>query len=206
MKGLLYKEFRMFAFQIKTWAAVLVFLMVCCLITDQTGPFIGGMCGFVVISSLAPFTEEKRQGSDAYTAALPVSRREIVKARYSFLLLLDLAAAAVFGFCGVTAGWFVGENRSETVAGLAAVMIISLILQLLLLPVVYWLGEMKARIVFLAFVMAAVFLATALLSGSRMPVTEGAVMTGLIIGLIFAAVLLIPSYFLSAAAMERKDF
>lgn len=142
MKGLLYKEFRMFAFQIKTWAAVLVFLMVCCLITDQTGPFIGGMCGFVVISSLAPFTEEKRQGSDAYTAALPVSRREIV----------------------------------------------------------------KARIVFLAFVMAAVFLATALLSGSRMPVTEGAVMTGLIIGLIFAAVLLIPSYFLSAAAMERKDF
>lgn len=206
MKGLLYKEFRMFAFQVKTWAAVLAFLMVFCLIAGQTGPFVGGMCGFVVISSLAPFTEEKKRGSDAYTAALPVSRREIVKARYSFLLLLDLTAAAVFGLCGMAAGWFLGESMAETVMGLAAVMIISLILQLILLPAVYWLGEMKARIVFLAFVLASVFLITALSFGSWIPVTEETVMTGLVAGLFFAAALLVPSYLLSAAAMERKDF
>lgn len=206
MKGLLYKEFRMFAFQIRAWAAVLAFLMVFCIIAGQTGPFIGGMCGFVVISSLAPFTEEKKSGSDAYTAALPVSRREIVKARYAFLLLLDLAAAAVFGLCGMTAGWFLGEGRSEILIELAAVMLISLILQLLLLPAVYWLGEMKARIALLAFVMAAAFLMTALSAGSGILVTETVVMTGLPIGLILAAALLAPSYLLSAAAMERKDF
>ena len=97
MKGLLYKEFKMFECQIKTWAAVLVFLLACAVFAGETGPFIGGMCGFMVISSLSPFTEERRSGSDAYTAALPVSRREIVKARYGFLLLLDTAAAAVFG-------------------------------------------------------------------------------------------------------------
>ncbi len=75
MKGLLYKEFKMFECQIKTWAAVLVFLLACAVFAGETGPFIGGMCGFMVISSLSPFTEERRSGSDAYTAALPVSRR-----------------------------------------------------------------------------------------------------------------------------------
>ena len=128
-----------------------------------------------------------------------------------------IAAGAALGSMGAclletgsayltTAGWFLGESMAETVMGLAAVMIISLILQLILLPAVYWLGEMKARIVFLAFVLASVFLITALSSGSRIPVTEETVMTGLVAGLFFAAALLVPSYLLSAAAMERKDF
>ena len=54
MKGLLYKEFKMFECQIKTWAAVLVFLLACAVFAGETGPFIGGMCGFMVISSLSP--------------------------------------------------------------------------------------------------------------------------------------------------------
>ena len=110
MKGLLYKEFKMFECQVKTWAAVLVFLLACAVFAGETGPFIGGMCGFMVISSLSPFTEERRSGSDAYTAALPVSRREIVKARYGFLLLLDTAAAAVFGSCAMAAVMVSGKE------------------------------------------------------------------------------------------------
>ena len=94
----------------------------------------------MVISSLSPFTEERRSGSDAYTAALPVSRREIVKARYGFLLLLDTAAAAVFGSCAMAAGWFLGKSWAETAMEVLAVLGISLILQLFLLPAVYWLG------------------------------------------------------------------
>ena len=53
MKGLLYKEFKMFECQVKTWAAVLVFLLACAVFAGETGPFIGGMCGFMVISSLS---------------------------------------------------------------------------------------------------------------------------------------------------------
>lgn len=39
MKGLLYKEFKMFECQVKTWAAVLVFLLACAVFAGETGPF-----------------------------------------------------------------------------------------------------------------------------------------------------------------------
>lgn len=205
MKGLLYKEFKMFECQIKTWAAVLVFLSACAVIAGQTGPFIGGMCGFVVISSLSPFTEERRSGSDAYTAALPVSRREIVKARYGFLLLLDVTAAAIFGGCAMAAGWLFGQSWMETAMEVLAVLGISLILQLFLLPAVYWLGEMMARAALLIFVMAAVFLALGVPAGG-LAATEETIKRGILCALLLSAVLLAPSYLLSASAMEKKEF
>ena len=201
MKGLLYKEFKMFECQVKTWAAVLVFLLACAVFAGETGPFIGGMCGFMVISSLSPFTEERRSGSEA----LPVSRREIVKARYGFLLLLDTAAAAVFGSCAMAAGWFLGKNWEETAMEVLAVLGISLILQLFLLPAVYWLGEMKARAALLIFVMGAVFLTLGLSAGG-LAATEEAIKRSILSALLLSAVLLAPSYLLSASAMEKKEF
>ena len=202
MKGLLYKEFKMFECQVKTWAAVLVFLLACAVFAGETGPFIGGMCGFMVISSLSPFTEERRSGSDAYTAALPVSRREIVKARYGFLLLLDIAAAAVFGSCAMAADSPLSEKQmpaQQTVLG------ISLKLQMFLLPAVYWLGEMKARAALLIFVMGAVFLTLGLSAGG-LAATEEAIKRSILSALLLSAVLLAPSYLLSASAMEKKEF
>ena len=205
MKGLLYKEFKMFECQVKTWAAVLVFLLACAVFAGETGSFIGGMCGFMVISSLSPFTEERRSGSDAYTAALPVSRREIVKARYGFLLLLDTAAAAVFGSCAMAAGWFLGKSWAETAMEVLAVLGISLILQLFLLPAVYWLGEMKARAALLIFAMGAVFLTLGLSAGG-LAATEEAIKRSILSALLLSSVLLAPSYLLSASAMEKKEF
>lgn len=125
MKGLLYKEFKMFECQIKTWAAVLVFLSACAVIAGQTGPFIGGMCGFVVISSLSPFTEERRSGSDAYTVALPVSRREIVKARAALLIFVMVA---VFLTLGVPAGGLAATEEAIQRGILSALLVPSYLL------------------------------------------------------------------------------
>lgn len=205
MKGLLYKEFKMFQCQIKTWTAVLVFLLACAVLSGQTGPFIGGMCGFMIISSLSPFTEERRSGSDAYTAALPVSRREIVRARYGFLLLLDVTAAAIFGSCAMAAGWFLRQSLTETAMEVLAVLDISLILQLFLLPAVYWLGEMKARAALLIFVMGTMFLTLGLSAGG-LAATEETIKRGILFTLLLSAVLFAPSYLLSVSAMEKKEF
>ena len=202
MKGLLYKEFKMFECQVKTWAAVLVFLLACAVFAGETGSFIGGMCGFMVISSLSPFTEERRSGSDAYTAALPVSRREIVKARYGFLLLLDTAAAAVFGSCAMAAGWFLGKSWAETAMEVLAVLGISLILQLFLLPAVYWLGEMKARAALLIFVMGAVFLTLGLSAGG-LAATEEAIKRGILSALPFC---LPPPIFCLRQPWRKRSF
>ena len=81
----------------------------------------------------------------------------------------------------------------------------SLILQLFLLPAVYWLGEMKARAALLIFVMGAVFLTLGLSAGG-LAATEEAIKRGILSALLLSAVLLAPSYLLSVSAMEKKEF
>ena len=160
----------------------------------------------MVISSLSPFTEERRSGSDAYTAALPVSRREIVKARYGFLLLLDTAAAAVFGSCAMAAGWFLGKSWAETAMEVLAVLGISLILQLFLLAGCVLAGGDEEQSRPSDFCNGrSVFDSGAV--GRRSGGDGGGHQRGYFV--CFASLgrsLLPPSYLLSVSAMEKKEF
>ena len=113
------------------------------------------LVGFLsVMVSMLPFTcfnVDHAAKWDAYGLALPVSRNKIVGARYLSLLLL-LALSAVISLA-VGAGMLVsGREEDVSVTLLTALVCLGLgtFINAPMLPLIYWFGAERARIVFFA--------------------------------------------------------
>lgn len=178
MKGLLYKEYCIFTAQIKTWLALLLFFIVFSLFTRDIGPLLGGLCASVMIHTFMPFTVERMSRSDRYTGTFPVMRKEIAAARYVCLLSWD--AAAVFD--------------------------VALLMQVILLPAIYGLGENRARFAMVAAAAVIAFGGTYAVSRGYLSLTESGVLKITAFCFILSVAAVFPSYLLSAAILEKKDF
>lgn len=201
MKGLLYKEYCLTAFQAKTWLFLLLFFIIFCVCTGDTGPFTAGICAAAIANTFSVFSIEKRSKSDRGSAVYPVTRREIVAARYISLLCFDLCGALL---CGASA-LALGESIPETAASLMAVLAVSILMQVFLLPAIYRFGEAKARIFLIALVAAAMFVFVRVLAVPFSGLTEEETWKFLALGLILSAALIYPSWLLSARSMEKRD-
>lgn len=206
MKGLLYKDYCIFRTQIRMCLLVFGFMVLSTLFTGEAGAALGIVCAFIIINTFLPFTAERICGSDSYTFSLPVARKEIAAARYVYILLLDLTAALAGAAVILGLGCLVfGENIMEETVALAAVLEISLLLQSILLPTVYRLGEGKARFIMLILVVAAVFLVNGAVTSGKMRLTQRDVIVIIAAGVLLTVVAFALSYFLSAAILEKKD-
>lgn len=200
MKGLLYKEYCLAAFQAKTWLFLLLFFIIFCVCTGDTGPFTAGICAAAIANTFSVFSIEKRSKSDRGSAVYPVTRREIVAARYISLLCFDLCGASALAL-----GALLGESIPETAASLLAVLAVSILMQVFLLPAIYRFGEARARIFLIALVAAAMFFFVRVLAAPFSGLTEEETWKFLALGLILSAVLIYPSWLLSARSMEKRD-
>lgn len=205
MKGLLYKEYCLTAFQAKTWLFLLLFFIIFCVCTGDTGPFTAGICAAAIANTFSVFSIEKRSKSDRGSAVYPVTRREIVAARYISLLCFDLCGAFLCGASALALGALLGESIPETAASLLAVLAVSILMQVFLLPAIYRFGEARARIFLIALVAAAMFVFVRVLAAPFSGLTEEETWKLLALGLILSAALIYPSWLLSARSMEKRD-
>ena len=114
------------------------------------------LLGFLsVMVSMLPFTcfnVDHAAKWDAYGLALPVSRNKIVGARYLALLLM-IAMGAVIALAAGAGIWIAGRGEEEffvtLLTGLVCLGLGSLI-NAPMLPLIYWFGAERARIVFFA--------------------------------------------------------
>lgn len=206
MRGLLYKEHCIFMAQMKTWLALLLFFIVFSLFAREIGPLLGGLCASVMIHTFTPFTVERISRSDRYTGTLPVMRKEIAAARYICLLLCDAAAVLAFGGAALVLNGLFGRNPAEAGLSLAAVFDTALLMQMILLPAVYGLGENRARFAMVAAAAVIAFGGTYAVSHGYLSLTEGGVARITAFGFLLSVAAVFPSYLLSAAILEKKDF
>lgn len=151
MKGLLIKEFYLLEGQIKSWLLVmgLMFFYAC---------FVGGNSFLYmlviligVMSTLTVFSLDRACGWDSFVTSLPLTRKEIVASRYLFAFLNDIGIS-VLSLVLVVLHFImrVEEPLTDSLHSLVLMLIITLLMQIILLPSVYKWGVEKARFVYMA--------------------------------------------------------
>lgn len=99
----------------------------------------------VMVLPISSFSYDEAAKWDRYAAVLPVGRTAVVKARYLFLLLVLLAAAAIGLVGSILASLLAREDLGELLATLLVSMGLGLMIADIMLPVVYQLGPERAR-------------------------------------------------------------
>ncbi len=213
MTGLVLKDFLMMRKTLKTY--VLFFVL-------YFGMSIAGIFPISVATSMvtmiiavlpiSTFSFDEMAKWDRYAVSLPLGRREVVGARYLFILLLLLVSAAA-GLLSVVLTSLMGkEEMAEMLATLLVTITYGLILNGIMTPLVYKMGPERARTYLYIIVFAPMilfFLAARLelmdLSGLK-SVPEEVVM--LICYLLPVAGLagLGLSYLVSCRIYEKKEF
>ena len=137
----------MFKPQFKSWAFVLIFFIIYCIIFKNVYMITMMISVLGLVSCFSSFSYDKQYRCDEYLAAMPVSRKQLVWSKYIFVLCLDLIlAAAAFVLAAGYAVW-AGEPLVELLAGVGSALVVTVLMQAILLPMVYIIGIDKARYV-----------------------------------------------------------
>ena len=215
MIGLLKKEYYLMEGQMKSWLIVAVFCFFYSYFMNADSFLFMLIILIGIMSTMTVFSLDKACGWDTYAISLPLTRKEIVEARYLFAFLIDigvsLACCLLMLLRGLIKG---GVNIPENVHSLVQILLVTILMQLLLFPVIYKLGVEKARFVYMAVFIC---LSLGVLGLSQLD-DNGAVLAGIrinaekimqygeIAAVILAAAGLFLSLWLSVRIYEKKEF
>lgn len=151
MIGLLKKEYYLMEGQMKSWLIVAVFCFFYSYFMNADSFLLMLIILIGIMSTMTVFSLDKACGWDTYAISLPLTRKEIVEARYLFAFLIDIAVgAACFLFTLLRHRISGGGSIPESLHSLFQMLLVTLLMQLLLFPVIYKLGVEKARFVYMA--------------------------------------------------------
>lgn len=215
MIGLLKKEYYLMEGQMKSWLIVAVFCFFYSYFMNADSFLFMLIILIGIMSTMTVFSLDKACGWDTYAISLPLTRKEIVEARYLFAFLIDigvsLACCLLMLLRRLMNG---GVNIPESLHSLFQILLVTILMQLLLFPVIYKLGVEKARFVYMAVFIC---LSLGVLGLSQLD-DNGAVLAGIrinaekimqygeIAAVILAAAGLFLSLWLSVRIYEKKEF
>ena len=215
MIGLLKKEYYLMEGQMKSWLIVAVFCFFYSYFMNADSFLFMLIILIGIMSTMTVFSLDKDCGWDTYAISLPLTRKEIVEARYLFAFLIDigvsLACCLLMLLRGLMNG---GVNIPESLHSLFQILLVTILMQLLLFPVIYKLGVEKARFVYMAVFIC---LSLGVLGLSQLD-DNGAVLAGIrinaekimqygeIAAVILAAAGLFLSLWLSVHIYEKQEF
>ena len=163
----------------------------------------------VMSITLSCFTYDEFYHWERYAAASPLSRRQIVAARYLFFLLLAAASVAVsLALMCLTRVFHPQFLIADAVAALLSAVFADITLFALVIPVIYKVGSQKARN-FMILVFGLVFLLIIGLAYSPIPVFEhlGRIPLPILVpaGVLACTALIFLSFLASAAVFQKKE-
>ena len=215
MIGLLKQEYYLMEGQMKSWLIVAVFCFFYSYFMNADSFLFMLIILIGIMSTMTVFSLDKACGWDTYAISLPLTRKEIVEARYLFAFLIDigvsLACCLLMLLRGLMNG---GVNIPESLHSLFQILLVTILMQLLLFPVIYKLGVEKARFVYMAVFIC---LSLGVLGLSQLD-DNGAVLAGIrinaekimqygeIAAVILAAAGLFLSLWLSVHIYEKQEF
>ena len=215
MIGLLKKEYYLMEGQMKSWLIVAVFCFFYSYFMNADSFLFMLIILIGIMSTMTVFSLDKACGWDTYAISLPLTRKEIVEARYLFAFLIDIGVSLACCLLMLLRGQINGGvNLPESLHSLFQILLVTILMQLLLFPVIYKLGVEKA-----SFVYMAVFICLSLgVLGLSQLDDNGAVLAGIrinaekimqygeIAAVILAAAGLFLSLWLSVRIYEKKEF
>ncbi len=219
IKGLIIKDLK----TIQSYKGTIIFMLFIfvgngCLndgVTVFLSAFIPLCFGMLAISS---FSYDNLAKADKYILTLPIHKKEIVKARYSYILLFTIVGALLGFIITILVEWLksgdivttevVQNTITMVVGGLCVIMF----LQAFQIPIMYKFGAEKGRIIqmiiIVAFMLSISFITTILMkfwgitleSLIAMLKDYSIVMIGIVVLLLYEI-----SYLLSCKIYEKKE-
>lgn len=146
MTGLLLKDILVLRKALKTYGMLLLFYLGMSIIGIFQLSIVTAMIQVMIMMlPISAFAYDEQAKWDRYAAALPLSRRTVVQARY-LLVLIIAAAAAVFGLIGCVFLTIVSPDEvQETLIVVLVALGIGIFIADILLPISYKLGAERAR-------------------------------------------------------------
>ena len=210
MSGLIWKDLMVLRKTLKTYGLFFLFYFLMAAVGLFNISFVTAVLQLIVIMlPMSAFAYDEQAKWDRYAIALPLGRRRVVAARYLFILLMVLIAAA-FSLLTCTVISITGNGLFlENLAAVLTTLGLGLLVADLLLPLNYKLGPERSR----PYLYAIVFLPVIALVGAAQlgwldwldQVPESYVI------LLFALAALLPllgfpvSWLVSCRIMERKE-
>ena len=209
MKGLLIKDMHVLKKSGRVFLALTgLYLMMAIFLHTDFGVLIAFIMGMLSITSFAYDEQAKR---DAYALAMPVTKREMVAAKYLLALILGVVGAVLGILLSLAAAIGQGPVNvlglfTNTGIALCATYVFSSIA----LPLVYKLGSEKSRLVLMLCYAAPILLGTILINmleeaSITMPDILAAAHTAAIILPFFTVAALVVSYRISLSIFQKKD-
>lgn len=208
MKGLLIKEYCMMKGQIKSWIALYVFFLVYSIMLGDNAMIYMIIAMVGVMGGMATFTYDMLYQWDSYMLSMPVDRKMVVYSKYLFMLILDAATV----ICSIVM-LFLTQILKGGMSGvllelptLAGILGVTILMQLVIVPLIYKIGVEKARYVFMAMFM----LPTILILGFH-KVLDGIVTRGFLTMLLYAFPFLLAAFavfsvWVSIKIYQSKEF
>ncbi len=203
MKGLLIKDvlnlrpqFRIYIIILLIWFAIALFRADCTF-------FSGVMVMFVVMLPINTIAYDEKAGWDKFALTMPLSRDDIVLAKYLFMIC-TITAIAVITFIG---NLIITRDVAESAGVMLYAMPVGLILDAVIIPLLLKFGVEKGRVVFIAAMLIAFVIAMVVITegnpGELIAVSETVFNIILwLAGIIMTAL----SVMVSRNIYNRKDF
>lgn len=146
MTGLVWKDILVMRKTLKTYVLFLGFYLLLAVLGMFDLSFVTAMVEVIVMMlPIGAFSYDEIAKWDRYAMTLPISRRTIVGARYLFVLLMALGAAAFGLLACVLLSMAKGANLTEYLATILVSTGVALFIADILLPLSYKLGPERAR-------------------------------------------------------------
>lgn len=146
MTGLVWKDLLVMRKTLKTYALFLAFYLALAVMGMFALSFVTAMINVIVMMlPISAFSYDDAAKWDRYAMTLPLGRRAVVGARYLFVLMISLSAAA-FGLAACVIMSLAG--RGDLAESLATVLVslgVGLFIADILMPLSYKLGPERAR-------------------------------------------------------------
>ena len=214
MKGLLIKDYYILRQSIKSMLFILVVWSLVFLGGRKTGMFLIPMFIMVAgINVLNLFSYDRQTKWETYVLTLPVPRWKMVLEKYFYAVSIStffgLIAVAVVAAAAAVKGMAMGpEFLLELLMNWLTGIVISFFYNSFSIPLTYWLGVEKARLIPSVLIAAAVFLFVAFASayGSGFTVSEGTAAIAIAAGALGTVIMMVLSYFISVRIYKKKEF
>lgn len=151
LKGLMMKDLR----NIKSYKSTILFFMIIFFMAgfldNVEVSFIPVvftlMFGMMAISS---FSYDNLANSDCYVLTFPVTRKDMVKARYCYVLLVTIVGAIVGDFGAIVFQWIKMGNMEQVfncLLSMVGSLLGIMVLQMFQIPIMYKFGAEKGRLI-----------------------------------------------------------
>lgn len=211
MSGLVLKDMLVLRKSLKTYVLFLAFYVIMAVVGMFSISFITAFVQIIVmLLPMSSFAYDEQAKWDRYAVILPLDRRVMVRARYLFVILMLLVAAAFALLSCVALSITQAEPVAENLAAGLAALSMGLLAADLTLPLSYKLGPERARpylyaIIFIPVILLVLAGQMGWLKGLSDLPEETALALFSVLPLIPLAGLPV-SYLISCRVVEKKEF